>query len=163
MVDVVKSAGIRFLEFFVSATRHLFKRRVVGQVVSHNPAASMRGPTHTACQGKTPMLERTEARQLLDSIDITTPIGLRDPALIVFSFARKADHQVLLQVVRLSLLGLLADRLVDQDRWWHRCRGYGCGFAARSRSVNLAKQSGCSPNDVMKHGSLIPGREQDRF
>jgi len=37
------------------------------------------------------VLDATEARQLLDSIDVTTPIGLRDRALIalmVFSFAR---------------------------------------------------------------------------
>ena len=51
----------------------------------------MRGPSHIARQGKTPVLDPVEARQLLDSIDITTPIGLRDRALIglmVFSFAR---------------------------------------------------------------------------
>ena len=44
-----------------------------------------------ARSGKTPVLEATEARQLLDSIDVTTPVGLRDRALIalmVFSFAR---------------------------------------------------------------------------
>ncbi|OXC73728.1 Site-specific recombinase XerC [Caballeronia sordidicola] len=37
------------------------------------------------------MLDATEARHLLDSIDVTTPIGLRDRAfiaLMVFSFAR---------------------------------------------------------------------------
>ncbi|MEA3084377.1 MAG: hypothetical protein QOC89_2074 [Paraburkholderia sp.] len=37
------------------------------------------------------MLDAAEARQLLDRIDVTTPIGLRDRALIalmVFSFAR---------------------------------------------------------------------------
>ncbi|HME23049.1 MAG TPA: tyrosine-type recombinase/integrase [Acetobacteraceae bacterium] len=37
------------------------------------------------------MLEPAEARALLDSIDVTTPVGLRDRALIalmVFSFAR---------------------------------------------------------------------------
>lgn len=48
-------------------------------------------PRHTARKGKTPVLDATEARQLLDSIDVTTPIGLRDRALIalmVFSFAR---------------------------------------------------------------------------
>lgn len=75
----------------LAAIRHLFDWLVVGQVVPHNPAASVRGPSHTSRTGKTPVLEPSEARQLLDSIDISTPAGLRDRALIalmVFSFAR---------------------------------------------------------------------------
>jgi site-specific recombinase XerD len=75
----------------LAAIRHLFDWLVTGQVVPHNPAASVRGPSHTARQGKTPVLDPVEARQLLDSIDVSTPIGLRDRALIglmVFSFAR---------------------------------------------------------------------------
>jgi site-specific recombinase XerD len=75
----------------LAAIRHLFDWLVVGQIVPHNPAASVRGPSHTARQGKTPVLEASEARQLLDRIDVSTPIGLRDRALIalmVFSFAR---------------------------------------------------------------------------
>jgi site-specific recombinase XerC len=75
----------------LAAIRHLFDWPVTGQIVPHNPAASVRGPSHTAKKGKTPELDATEARQLLDSIDVTTPIGLRDRALIalmVFSFAR---------------------------------------------------------------------------
>jgi len=75
----------------LAAIRHLFDWLVVGQIVPHNPAASVRGPSHTTRKGKTPVLDATEARQLLDSIDVSTPIGLRDRALIglmVFSFAR---------------------------------------------------------------------------
>jgi site-specific recombinase XerC len=75
----------------LAAIRHLFDWLVIGQVVPHNPAAFVRGPSHTARQGKTTVLDATEARQLLDSIDVSTPIGLRDRALIglmVFSFAR---------------------------------------------------------------------------
>lgn len=75
----------------LAAIRHLFDWLVVGQVVPHNPAASVRGPSHTARTGKTPVLDPSEARQLIDSIDISTPAGLRDRALIalmVFSFAR---------------------------------------------------------------------------
>lgn len=46
------------------------------------------------------MLDPTEARQLLDAVDVTTPGGLRDLALIgliVFSFARigaAPDHSL---------------------------------------------------------------------
>lgn len=75
----------------LAAIRHLYDWLVVGQVVPHNPAASVRGPSHTSRTGKTPVLDPSEARQLLDSIDVSTPVGLRDRALIalmVFSFAR---------------------------------------------------------------------------
>jgi len=75
----------------LAAIRHLFDWLVTGQVVPVNPAASVRGPRHVVRSGKTPVLEPTEARALLDSIDATTPAGLRDRALIalmVYSFAR---------------------------------------------------------------------------
>jgi integrase len=50
-----------------------------------------RGPRHIVRRGKTPVLDPAEARQLIDAIDVTTVIGLRDRALIglmVYSFAR---------------------------------------------------------------------------
>lgn len=75
----------------LAALRHLFDWLVVGQVVPANPAASVRGPAYSARKGKTPVLEAAEARALLDSIDVTTPGGLRDRALIalmVYSLAR---------------------------------------------------------------------------
>jgi len=75
----------------LAAVRHLFDWLVIGQVVPVNPAASVRGPRHVVRSGKTSVLEPAEARGLLDSIDTTTPAGLRDRALIslmVYSFAR---------------------------------------------------------------------------
>lgn len=75
----------------LAAVRRLFDWLVIGQVISTNPAASVRGPAHSVKRGKTPVLAPEEARVLLDSIDASTPIGLRDRALIglmVFSFAR---------------------------------------------------------------------------
>jgi site-specific recombinase XerD len=75
----------------LAALRHLFDWLVIGQVVPANPAASVRGPRHVVRSGKTSVLEPAEARRLLDSIDATTPAGLRDRALIslmVYSFAR---------------------------------------------------------------------------
>jgi len=64
---------------------------VVGQVLAVNPAAAVRGPKCVVRTGKTPVLGAIEARQLLDSIDTSTVVGLRDRALIgllVFTFAR---------------------------------------------------------------------------
>lgn len=75
----------------LAAVRHLFDWLVTGQVVPGNPAGSVRGPAHSVRRGKTPVLDPREARALLDAIDVTTPAGLRDRALIglmVYSFAR---------------------------------------------------------------------------
>ena len=75
----------------LAAIRHLFDWLVTGQVMPVNPASSVRGPSHSVKRGKTPVLDPAEARQLIDAIDTTTVIGLRDRALIglmVYSFAR---------------------------------------------------------------------------
>nr|WP_304665389.1 tyrosine-type recombinase/integrase [Pseudomonas tremae] len=102
----------------LAALRHLFDWLVVGQVVPHNPAASVRGPSHTARTGKTPVLDPYEARELLDSIDISTPAGLRDRALIalmVFSFAR----------VGAALSMKIEDVYTQNRRLWVRLREKG--------------------------------------
>lgn len=75
----------------LAAVRHLFDWLVTGQIVPHNPATAVRGPTHSVRTGRTPVLEAEEARLLINSIDLTAPTGLRDRALIalmVYSFAR---------------------------------------------------------------------------
>ena len=75
----------------LAAVRMLFDWLVVGQIVRDNPAAAVRGPRHVVKVGKTPVLDAKQARELLDSIDVSTPAGLRDRALIgvmVYSFAR---------------------------------------------------------------------------
>lgn len=75
----------------LAALRVLFDWLVVGQIVSFNPASSVRGPRHSVHKGKTPVLTAEEARAMLDAIDIATPVGLRDRALIglmVYTFAR---------------------------------------------------------------------------
>jgi site-specific recombinase XerD len=75
----------------LAAVRHLLDWLVTGQVIPHNPAASVRGPAHSARTGRTPVLEAEEARALIDGIDLTSPTGLRDRALIglmIYTFAR---------------------------------------------------------------------------
>ena len=62
-----------------------------GRILESKPASSVRGPKYVVRRGKTPVLSAEEARKLLDSIETTTLIGLRDRALIgtmVYSFAR---------------------------------------------------------------------------
>ena len=102
----------------LAALRHLFDWLVMGQVVPLNPAASVRAPSHSARHGKTPVLDPAEARTLLDSIDVSTPIGLRDRALIalmVFSFGR----------IGAALAMRVEDVFVQNRRLWVRLREKG--------------------------------------
>src|SRR3954447_5233864 len=102
----------------LAAIRHLFDWLVTGQVVPVNPAASVRGPAHIVRHGKTPVLDPAEARQLLDSIDVTRPAGLRDRALIArfaYSFARVG-----------AALGMRVEDVFTQNRrLWVRLREKG--------------------------------------
>ena len=66
----------------LAAIRMLYDWLVVGQIVPSNPAHSVRGPKHVVSQGLTPILDADQMKQLLDSIDVTNVVGLRDRALI---------------------------------------------------------------------------------
>jgi integrase/recombinase XerD len=75
----------------LAALRMLFDWLVVGQVLPFNPAAAVRGPKHVVKKGSTPILSAEQMRELLNSFDTTSVVGLRDRALIglmAFSFAR---------------------------------------------------------------------------
>ncbi len=75
----------------LAAIRMLFNWLVVSQVIPTNPAHAVRGPKHVVKKGKTPVLSAEEARELIDSIDTDSLIGLRDRALVglmVYTFAR---------------------------------------------------------------------------
>jgi len=75
----------------LAAVRMMCDYLVRGGVLQYNPAAAVRGPRHAVKKGKTPVLTAGEARELLDSIETSKVIGLRDRALIsvmLFSFAR---------------------------------------------------------------------------
>ena len=102
----------------LAGIRHLFDWLVTGQVVPVNPAASVRGPSHSVRRGKTPVLDPKEARALLDAIDVTTPAGLRDRALIglmVYSFAR----------IGAALAMRVEDVFVQNRRLWVRLHEKG--------------------------------------
>lgn len=102
----------------LAAIRMLFDWLVTGHVVPHNPATSVRGPKHIVKRGKTPVLTADEARQLLDSIDVTSIVGLRDRALIgvmVYSFAR----------VSATTSMQVGDYYPEGKRWWFRLHEKG--------------------------------------
>ncbi len=102
----------------LAAIRMLFDFLIVGQVVETNPAAAVRGPKHAVKKGKTPVLEADEARQLIDSIDVSTLVGLRDRALIallIYTFAR----------VSAALHMNVEDYYPQGKRWWVRLHEKG--------------------------------------
>jgi len=75
----------------LAAVQMLFDWLIIGQVVPVNPAAAVRGPKHVVRTGKTPVLDSTEWRKLIDAIPTDTVRDLRDRALIAtltYSFAR---------------------------------------------------------------------------
>lgn len=75
----------------LAAIRMLFDWLVINQVIASNPATAVKGPKHVVRKGKTPVLNKEELRELFDSIETDTVVGLRDRALIglmVYSFAR---------------------------------------------------------------------------
>lgn len=75
----------------LAAIRMLFGWLMAGNVVSVNPAISVRGLRHVVKRGKTPALSADQVRQLLHGIDPVTTVGLRDRALIgimLYSVAR---------------------------------------------------------------------------
>jgi site-specific recombinase XerD len=75
----------------LAAIRRLFDWLIAGQIIDQNPAAPVRGPRYIVKKGKTLVLDGNEVRKLIDSIDVSTIIGLRDRALIallIYTFAR---------------------------------------------------------------------------
>jgi site-specific recombinase XerD len=102
----------------LAAIRMLFDWLVTGQVIPTNPAHSVRGPRHSVKKGKTPVLSADEARQLLDSIDKSSVVGLRDRALIglmVYTFARVG-----------AATGMnVEDWYFQGRRWWVRLHEKG--------------------------------------
>src|SRR5205807_6857419 len=69
-------------------------------------------------RGKTPVLAGDEARQLIESVDATTTVGLRDRALIallVYTFARVS-----------AAVGMnVEDYYAQGKRWWVRLHEKG--------------------------------------
>ena len=75
----------------LAAIRQLFDYLVTGGILVSTPAGSVRGPKYVVTRGKTPVLSGDEMRQLLNSIDTSELIGLRDRALLGlmgYTFAR---------------------------------------------------------------------------
>lgn len=66
----------------LSALRHFFDRLVQRHVIALNPAHSVRTERLQITEGRTPEIASKQARELLESIDVASVIGLRDRAII---------------------------------------------------------------------------------
>ena len=102
----------------LAAVRMLFDWLVTGGILAMNPAAPVRGPKYSVRRGKTTVLAADEARVLLDSIDVSTVVGLRDRALVAlmtYSFARVS-----------AAIGMrVEDYYPEAKRWWVRLHEKG--------------------------------------
>jgi site-specific recombinase XerD len=102
----------------LAAIRMLFDWLVTGGILATNPATSVRGPKHVIKRGKTPVLTTDHARVLIESIDTSTLVGLRDRALIgvmTYAFARIGA------VVSMRV----EDYFANGKRWWVRLHEKG--------------------------------------
>jgi integrase/recombinase XerD len=102
----------------LAAIRMLFDWLVTGGHLASNPATSVRGPKHVIKRGKTPVLTTDQARVLIESIDTSTLVGLRDRALIgvmTYAFARIGA------VVSMRV----EDYFANGKRWWVRLHEKG--------------------------------------
>src|SRR5207245_7650027 len=98
--------------------RMLFDWLIIGQVLAVDPAHAVRGPKHVVKRGKTPVLTEEQARQLIQSLDTSTLVGLRDRALIgvmTYAFARIGA------VVAMKV----EDYYPGGKRWWVRLHEKG--------------------------------------
>jgi site-specific recombinase XerD len=83
-----------------------------------NPAGSIKGPRYSQGKGKTAVISSDEARLLIQAMDVTSVIGLRDRALIgvmLYSFAR----------IGAALRLTYNDVFVQNRRFWLRLQEKG--------------------------------------
>jgi site-specific recombinase XerC len=100
----------------LAAVRMLFDWLVTGGVLATNPAHAVCGPKHVVKRGKTPVLTSDQARALIESIDTSTLVGLRDRALIgvtTYAFAR------------IGAVVAVEDYFANGKRWWVRLHEKG--------------------------------------
>ena len=119
--DLQREQSVPTVKQHLAAIRMLFDWLVIGQVIPMNPAASVRGPKYVIKRGKTPVLSAADARLLLDSIDTSHVVGLRDRAIIaamVYTFARVG-----------AVTGMKTeDYYQNGKRWWVRLHEKGGKF-----------------------------------
>lgn len=102
----------------LSALRHFFDRMVNRHVMVLNPALSVRGERATATEGKTIEMPPMEVRQLLNSIDTSHIVGLRDRlAIAVLAFtAARVGAVVKLKIANIRISATNSVLLLQEKR-----------------------------------------------
>jgi len=67
----------------LAGLRHFFDNQQMYHGVGINPASSVRGPKYSARDGKTPAFDDRQVGHLLNAIDATDVVGLRDKTLLM--------------------------------------------------------------------------------
>jgi integrase/recombinase XerD len=119
--QLTQERALQTVKQHLAAIRMMFDWFVIDQVIPMNPASSVRGPCYSIKKGKTPVLSAGDTRKLLDSIDTSHVVGLRDRALIalmVYSFARVS-----------AVVGMkIKDYYANGKRYWIRLHEKGGKF-----------------------------------
>jgi hypothetical protein len=139
----------------LAAIRMLFDWLIIGQVLAINPAHAVRGPKHVIKRGKTPVLTEDQARRLLESIDTSSLVGLRDRALIgvmIYTFARVGavvgmGPQRRARPGRCASSGL---RVPNSKTWSDFGSHMGCPFG-RGQSRRRSAPAMCSRRPSPRH------------
>ncbi len=117
--DLMRTRAVPSVKQHLAALRMMLDWLVSGGVMTHNPAASVRGPRYSVRRGKTPVLSAEDTRRLIDTIPLIRSNGapdlaaLRDRALIgvmVYSFAR----------ISAAVSMKVEDYYAEGKRWWLR-------------------------------------------
>ncbi len=66
----------------LAALRRFFDRLVTRHAVLLNPFDSVQGPPRASLDGKTPEITPAQATRLIDSVDCSRPVGVRDRAIL---------------------------------------------------------------------------------
>jgi integrase/recombinase XerD len=80
--ELAKTTSIATRNQHLSALRHFFDGLVTRHAIALNPALSVRGERYSVMEGKTPEIPKLDARKLLDSMNTSHVIGLRDRAIL---------------------------------------------------------------------------------
>ena len=120
----------------------LFDWLVVGQVIKVNPASPVRGPKYSVKNGKTAVLSAEEARKLLNTIDPSSHVGLRDRALIALMVYTLPGSALLLRCGLRTFI--------------HRNAALGSGFTKKAVSATKCHATTILTHTCM-HMSKMPG------
>lgn len=80
--QLAQSQSTASVKQHLAAIRMLFDSLTDKRVTLSNPARCVRGPKHVVIEGATPALDVIQARRLLQTIEASTVVGLRDRAIV---------------------------------------------------------------------------------